>query len=208
MSIFVGITFLLAHAAYMVLSANQKHGTTDLDSLEAQHPTLPNRITRHSLMARLFHWVMAGAMLVTAFFPIMGIQFAWVTWHRVAGLVLTGSIVFHIILETYRKESDRARVEAVQAATESAELASQRRLNSEVARVRAEAEHTVGKELEAAHAKAAERRRRATEKAQAVAELEAAQALEDALERTMFDRELRVQVRTPDSADKETKDEA
>ena len=99
-SIFVGVTFLLAHAAYMVLSANQKPGTTGLDSLEAQHPKLPDRITRHSLMARLFHWVMAGAilvLLVTAFFPIMGIQFAWVTWHWVAGLVLTGSIVFHII---------------------------------------------------------------------------------------------------------------
>ena len=66
----------------MVLSANQKHGTADLDSLEAQHPRLPDRITRHSLMARVFHWVMAGVMLVllvTAFFPIMGIQFAWVT---------------------------------------------------------------------------------------------------------------------------------
>ena len=99
-SIFVGITFLLAHAAYMVLSANQKHSAADLDDLEAEHPQLPDRITRHSLMARLFHWVMAGAMfvlLVSAFFPIMGIQFAWVIWHWIAGLVLTGSIVFHIV---------------------------------------------------------------------------------------------------------------
>ena len=62
------------------------------------------------------------------------------------------------------------------------------RLESEVARVRAEAERAVGKELETAHAKAEERRRRATEKAHAIAELEAAQALEDALERTMSDR--------------------
>ena len=103
-SIFVGVTFLLAHAAYMVLSANQTHPTADLDALEAEHPELPEKITRHSLLARLFHWVMAGAMfvlLVTAFFPIMGIQFAWVTWHWIAGLVLTGSIVFHIIHATF-----------------------------------------------------------------------------------------------------------
>jgi len=99
-SVFIGITFLLAHAAYMVLSVNQKQSESNLDALEAQHTALPDKITRHSLMARLFHWVMAIAMLVlivTAFFPIMGIQFAWVTWHWIAGVVLTSSILFHII---------------------------------------------------------------------------------------------------------------
>ena len=43
---------------------------------------------------------MAAAMFVllfTAFLPVIGVQFAWVTWHWIAGLVLTGSIVFHII---------------------------------------------------------------------------------------------------------------
>ena len=77
-----------------------------------------------------------------------------------------------------------------------------------MARVRADAERAVGKELEAAHAKAEERRRRATEKAHAIAELEAAQALEDALERTMSDRELLVRVRTPDTPDEETQSDA
>ena len=51
-------------------------------------------------MARAFHWVMAAAMFVllfTAFLPVAGVKFAWVTWHWMAGLVLTGSIVFHII---------------------------------------------------------------------------------------------------------------
>ena len=36
---------------------------------------------------------MAAAMFVllfTAFLPIAGVQFAWVTWHWMAGLVLTG----------------------------------------------------------------------------------------------------------------------
>jgi cytochrome b subunit of formate dehydrogenase len=52
------------------------------------------------MVARVFHWVMAASMftlLVTAFFPIVGIRFAWVTWHWAAGLVLSGSILFHVI---------------------------------------------------------------------------------------------------------------
>ena len=43
---------------------------------------LPARIERHTLMARLFHWVMAASMftlLFTAFLPIAGVKFAWVT---------------------------------------------------------------------------------------------------------------------------------
>jgi hypothetical protein len=43
---------------------------------------------------------MAVAMLVlvfTAFLPVIGVQFAWVEWHWMAGILLTGSIIFHII---------------------------------------------------------------------------------------------------------------
>ena len=43
---------------------------------------------------------MAASMFVllfTAFLPIVGVKFAWVTWHWMAGLVLTASILFHII---------------------------------------------------------------------------------------------------------------
>jgi cytochrome b subunit of formate dehydrogenase len=40
-------------------------------------------------------------LLVTAFLPIAGVQFAWVTWHWMAGLVLTASILFHIIHATF-----------------------------------------------------------------------------------------------------------
>ena len=57
-------------------------------------------MARHSLAARLFHWIMALAMLallITAFLPKVGFQFPWVTYHWIAGLVLTASILFHII---------------------------------------------------------------------------------------------------------------
>ena len=47
---------------------------------------------------------MAASMLVlvfTAFLPIVGIKFAWVEWHWIAGIVLTGSILFHIVHATF-----------------------------------------------------------------------------------------------------------
>jgi len=61
-------------------------------------------VKRHSLAARLFHWVMAASMLTllfTAFLPKVGVQFSWVTIHWIAGLVLTASILFHIIHATF-----------------------------------------------------------------------------------------------------------
>jgi cytochrome b subunit of formate dehydrogenase len=99
-SLVAGLMFLVAHGSYMLLSAHRKRPATETDRLEATFASLPERIERHSLMARLFHWVMAASMFVllfTAFLPVAGVKFPWVTWHWVAGLVLTGSIVFHIV---------------------------------------------------------------------------------------------------------------
>ncbi len=65
---------------------------------------LPARVRRHSLGSRLFHWGMAAAMfalLITAFFPLVGIQFAWLTIHWIAGLVLVASVLFHIVHATF-----------------------------------------------------------------------------------------------------------
>ena len=103
-SLFAGIMFLVAHASYMILSAHRKRAAAETDALEAAHKDLPERIERHTFMARAFHWVMAASMfvlLVTAFFPIVGIRFPWVTWHWIAGLVLTGSIIYHIFHATF-----------------------------------------------------------------------------------------------------------
>ncbi len=103
-SLFAGIMFLVAHASYMVLSAHHKRGAAETDALEAVNKDLPERIQRHSFVARAFHWVMAASMftlLITAFFPIVGIRFPWVTWHWMAGMVLTASIIYHIIHATF-----------------------------------------------------------------------------------------------------------
>jgi cytochrome b subunit of formate dehydrogenase len=102
-SLFAGVAFFVAHASYMVLSAHRKRHAAETDAMEAKRTDLPDRIVRHSMPARLFHWVMAAAMLtllLTAFLPIAGVKFAWVTWHWAAGLVLTASILFHIIHAT------------------------------------------------------------------------------------------------------------
>jgi len=95
-----GFLFLVAHGGYMLFSRHIKRDPTEVDRLERERKGLPARIPRHSFVARVFHWVMAASMLVlviTAFFPVIGIQFAWVEWHWMAGILLTGSIIFHIV---------------------------------------------------------------------------------------------------------------
>ena len=94
----LGLLFLIVHAIYVryFAKAEEYAGPMPHD-MEVR---LPERIPRHSLAARLFHWIMAASMftlLFTAFLPKIGIQFDWVTYHWIAGAVLTVSIVFHVI---------------------------------------------------------------------------------------------------------------
>jgi cytochrome b subunit of formate dehydrogenase len=99
-----GLLFLLAHGGYMLFSPHHKREADEVDRMEAAMPGLPAAIPRHSFVARIFHWVMAFSMLVlvfTAFLPVVGVKFAWVYWHWMAGILLTGSIIFHIIHSTF-----------------------------------------------------------------------------------------------------------
>ena len=41
------------------------------------------------------------ALLFTAFLPKIGVQFAWVTYHWIAGIVLTVSVIYHIFHATF-----------------------------------------------------------------------------------------------------------
>ena len=103
-SLFAGVMFLVAHGSYMVLAAHRKRSAAETDALEAEYKHLPAQIERHNFVARVFHWVMAASMFVllsTAFLPILGIRFAWVEWHWIAGLVLTGAIMYHIVHATF-----------------------------------------------------------------------------------------------------------
>jgi len=95
-----GLGFLVIHAIYMRYFAKEKEFALSPPVTAA----LPAKIPRHSFAARAFHWVMAAAMFVllfTAFLPKVGIQFNWVAYHWIAGLVLTASVIFHIVHATF-----------------------------------------------------------------------------------------------------------
>ena len=92
-----GVAFLTVHAIYVRYFAKPRRFASE-DPVRIAHE-IPQRVQRHSLAARSFHWIMAVAMLVllfTGFLPKAGVAFSWVTYHWIAGLVLTLSIVFHI----------------------------------------------------------------------------------------------------------------
>jgi cytochrome b subunit of formate dehydrogenase len=97
-SFIAGLLFFIVHATYLrYFAKGREFAGTDSRSVAAG---IPDRVPRHSLTARLFHWTMAAAMftlLFTAFLPKVGIQFDWVTYHWIAGTVLTLSILFHIV---------------------------------------------------------------------------------------------------------------
>jgi cytochrome b subunit of formate dehydrogenase len=93
-----GLAFFVVHAVYLRYFAKREEYAGDVSPELAAR--LPPRIPRHSLVARMFHWVMAASMftlLFTAFLPRVGVRFDWVTYHWIAGTVLTVSIVFHVI---------------------------------------------------------------------------------------------------------------
>jgi len=66
-----------------------------------------SKIVRHALLDRLLHWATAVCVLVllaTAFLPILGIEFAWVTIHWVAGILLGFSVGIHVIRSIFWKD--------------------------------------------------------------------------------------------------------
>jgi len=97
-ALIAGLLFLIVHAIYVRYFAKEREFAEE--PLPAGASPLPARVPRHSLIARLFHWIMAASMFVllfTAFLPKVGVQFNWVLYHWIAGTVLTVSILFHII---------------------------------------------------------------------------------------------------------------
>lgn len=90
------VVFLLGHAIWVKTRSAEEHQPAS----PAEAAGLPEKIQRHSLSARIFHWTMSVAMLVllvTAFAPVIGWQFPWVTIHWIAGVLLTATVVYHII---------------------------------------------------------------------------------------------------------------
>jgi cytochrome b subunit of formate dehydrogenase len=100
LAIIGGAAFVIGHFIYRAKNPPKPAEPATGPAADA----LPEKVVRHSLVARLFHWTMAITMftlLITAFFPIVGIQFEWLKIHWIAGLVFVGIIVFHIIHATF-----------------------------------------------------------------------------------------------------------
>src|SRR5258708_996005 len=60
----------------------------------------PERIGRHRLVDRLYHWTMAACvltLLATAFLPIIGVKSDWLGLHGVTGVVRTVLVISPIV---------------------------------------------------------------------------------------------------------------
>ena len=99
LAIIASALFVVGHAVWIAAK-----GRTEAVPVPGQAPAgVPEKVKRHSLSARAFHWLMSLAMfglLVTAFVPVLGIQFAWVTLHWIAGVILVVAILYHIVHAT------------------------------------------------------------------------------------------------------------
>jgi len=87
--------FLIAHAIWIKTRPREETAAP-----RDVPPGIPERVERHSLASRIFHWTMSVAMLVllvTAFVPVMGLQFAWVELHWMAGVLLIATVVYHVV---------------------------------------------------------------------------------------------------------------
>jgi len=63
-------------------------------------PDRTDRIVRHAAVDRAIHWLTAACvltLLATAFLPILGLEFAWVTVHWVTGWVMIAIVLVHIV---------------------------------------------------------------------------------------------------------------
>jgi formate dehydrogenase subunit gamma len=94
-----GVCFMLGHTLFVKFWPKPA-GPKTAPVNEALAAKVPARVPRHSLAARMFHWIMAASMLTllfTGFVPILGLKFDWVQIHWIAGIVVTISIIYHII---------------------------------------------------------------------------------------------------------------
>lgn len=100
-AIVVGALFAIGHAIWKATIAPSSSEIYEHGGSGSVGPA--EHVQKYTGTARVFHWLMAAAMLtllVTAFVPVIGIQFPWVTIHWIAGVSLIALIVFHIFHST------------------------------------------------------------------------------------------------------------
>ncbi len=96
----VVVAAFIAIALHAIYAATQKRA--------AKPSSEGARVTRHDTIDRLFHWVMAAsvfALLITGVLPIVGIEFAWLELHWIAGIALTVIVLFHIVRAVFVQDA-------------------------------------------------------------------------------------------------------
>jgi len=103
----VVVAAFVAIALHAIYGAMQKRG--DKPSSDGA------RVERHDKIDRTYHWVMAisvFALLITGVLPIIGIEFAWLELHWIAGIVLTVVVLFHIIRSLFFQDASEMKISA------------------------------------------------------------------------------------------------
>ncbi len=70
------------------------------EALASKAAAQSDRVKRHALIDRLYHWLTAAAVLIlmgTAFLPILGWKFEWLSLHWTTGVVLAVLVLLHIV---------------------------------------------------------------------------------------------------------------
>lgn len=94
------LAFLVLHFLNRLRRRRSKHAAHKNHQANSVMDAASHEGLRHKLLDRLFHWGMAITMFVllfSAFLPIVGIEFDWIPWHWIAGVLLTLLVIFHIV---------------------------------------------------------------------------------------------------------------
>lgn len=89
----VSFLFIFVHAIFM--AARKKPARPSKDG---------PRVQRHAAIDRAFHWITAISvfvLLITGILPVIGVEFAWLTVHWIAGLVMTAAVLFHLVRSVF-----------------------------------------------------------------------------------------------------------
>jgi cytochrome b subunit of formate dehydrogenase len=73
---------------------------SQIEAGSAAAATPVDRVRRHLLIDRIYHWLMAACILIlmgTAFLPIIGYKFEWLGLHWTTGVVLSALVLIHIV---------------------------------------------------------------------------------------------------------------
>src|SRR5262249_59848142 len=78
------------------MTVSRVNAQADVSAADA----VPDRVKRHLLVDRAYHWLMAACiltLLATAFLPIIGYKFEWLGLHWTTGVALSALVLIHIV---------------------------------------------------------------------------------------------------------------